>query len=139
MELKMDNSPPKLWKVLFLMAGFFNAVAGAAGMGFPALGIKFITGVETSEPGVLFIFFVMSFVVALFGLGYLMVAKNASANRGLISIGTVAKISLFVMAFYGFLNNLSTLEFMLVASSDLLWATLFMRYLWLSKKLQSTL
>ncbi len=129
----MDKSPSRFWKILFLIASFFNTAAGTIGMGFPALGIKFITGVETSEPGFLFVFFILSFVVALFGLGYLMVAMNASANRGLVYIGAIAKASLFVIALFGFLNNLSSLEFMLVASSDLLWAAMFALYLLKSK------
>ena len=129
MSIPIADSPTKFWKILFLFAGVFNLAAGATGMVVPAIGVTFISGIETAEPGVLFIFFILSFVVALFGLGYLMVAVNAAANRGLVTIGAIAKISLFGIAVYGYLNDLSTLEFMLVVSSDVVWALLFIRYL----------
>jgi len=130
----MKQSPPKFWKILFLVAGLFNFLAGCLGMVFPAQGLRFASGLEITEPSILFIFFMLCFVVALFGIGYFMVAFNAVANRGLVVVGIVGKISFPVMALYGYLNGLATLEFMLVIAGDLIWAGLFIHYLRTSKK-----
>ena len=69
MKPLMNNSPPTLWKYLFLLAGLFNGLAGGLGMAFPVSGLKFVTGLETAEPAVLFTFFLLCFAVSLFGLG----------------------------------------------------------------------
>ena len=129
----MKQSPPKFWKILFLVAGLFNFLAGCLGMVFPAQGLRFASGLEITEPSILFIFFMLCFVVALFGIGYFMVAFNAVANRGLVVVGIVGKISFPVMALYGYLNGLATLEFMLVIAGDVIWAGLFIHYLRTSK------
>ena len=102
-------------------------------MVFPAYGLRFASGLEITEPSILFTFFMLCFAVALFGLGYLMVAFNAVANRGLVVVGVIGKISFPAMALYGYLNGMATLEFMVVIFGDVIWAGLFTRYLIVSK------
>lgn len=134
MNLLIKQSPTKFWKILFLVVGLFNGLAGCLGMVFPAHGLRFVNGLEITEPSILFIFFIFCFVVALFGLGYFMVAFNAVANRGLVVVGVIGKISFPAMALFGYLNGMATLEFMLVIAGDLVWAGLFIYYLRMSKK-----
>ena len=133
MSFLIKQSPPKFWKILFLVAGLFNGLAGCLGMVFPAYGLRFASGLEITEPSILFTFFMLCFAVALFGLGYLMVAFNAVANRGLVVVGVIGKISFPAMALYGYLNGMATLEFMVVIFGDVIWAGLFTRYLIVSK------
>jgi hypothetical protein len=129
MKPMMNNSPPTFWKYLFLLAGLFNGLAGGLGMAFPVLGLKFVTGLETAEPAVLFTFFLLCFVVSLFGLGYALVAFNAPPNRGIVVVGAIGKICFFVIALYGYLNEVATLAFVVVTIGDVIWAGLFASYL----------
>ena len=129
----MKNSPSKLWKNLFFLAAIFNCTAGGLGMLFPAIGFKVVTGQEITDPAVIFVFFMLCFVVALFGFGYALVACNAATNRGLAVIGAVGKLCFFAMAWYGYLNGLSSLLFAVVTIGDLIWAILFIYYLRTSK------
>ena len=124
-----NNPPPTFWKYLFLLAGLFNGLAGGLGMAFPVPGLKFVTGLETAEPAVLFTFFLLCFAVSLFGLGYALVAFNAPANRGLVVVGAIGKICFFVIALYGYLNEVATLAFVVVTIGDVIWAGLFASYL----------
>lgn len=112
----------------------FNCVAGGLGMWFPVIGVNFVTGVETTAPAVLFIFFMLCFAVALFGLGCLLVAINTVANRGFVLVGAIGKISFFAMGLYGYLHGLSTLIFTLLVGVDLVWAALFIFYLSSTKR-----
>ena len=125
----MKNSPSKFWRNLFLLAGLFNGLAGGLGMAFPAPGFKFVTGLETAEPAVHFTFFILSFAVSLFGLGYALVAFNAPANRGFVVVGAIGKICFFVIALYGYLSEVATLAFVIVTIGDVIWAGLFASYL----------
>jgi hypothetical protein len=134
MNLLMNPSPPKFWKILFLVAGLVNGLAGCLGMVFPSHSLKFASGIEITEPSILFVFFMLCFVVALFGLGYFMVAFNAVANRGLVVVGAIAKISFPAIVLYGYLNGMATLEFMVLIVGDLAWAGLFIHFLRTSKK-----
>lgn len=136
MSLLINHSPPKFWKILFLVAGLFNVLAGCLGMVFPTYGLKFASGLEIGAPSVLFTFFMLSFAVALFGVGYFMVAFNAASNRGLVVVGVIGKISFPVMVLYGYLNEMATLEFMVLIFGDLIWAGFFARYLIISKNLR---
>ena len=136
MSLLIKQSPPKFWKILFLFAGLFNGLAGCLGMIFPAHGLKFASGLEITEPSMLFIFFMLCFAVALFGLGYFMVAFNAIANRGLVVVGAIGKLCFPAMALYGYLNGMATLEFMVLVMGDVIWAGLFIHYLKSSKNAQ---
>jgi len=125
----MTKAPTKFWKNLFIVAGVFNGLAGLLGMLFPAHGIKLATGLEVAEPGILFVFFLLCFAVALFGLGYFLVAFNAVANRGLVVVGIIGKVCFPVMALYGYLGGMATLEITLLIAGDLIWAGLFIYYL----------
>ncbi len=125
----MDNSLTKFWKCFFLLAGLFNCCAGGLGMGFPSLGLKVTTGLATAESGALLIFFLLSTVVALFGLGYIMVAFNAAGNRGLVIVGCIGKLCFFATALFGYLNGNATMTFFVLTIGDFLWAVLFLSYL----------
>ena len=130
----MNKSPTKFWKYLFLLAGLFNGLAGLLGMLFPGHGIKLATGVDVTEPGILLVFFILCFAVAMFGLGYFMVAVDAIAYRGMVVIGAIAKAGIFAICLYGYFNGVCTLELMVAAIGDAAWAVLFAIYLRTSKK-----
>jgi hypothetical protein len=129
----MKNSPPTFWKYLFLLAGIFNGLAGVLGMVFPAVGLKFITGLETAEPAVLFTFSLLCFTISLFGLGYALVAFNATTYRGFVVVGAIGKLFFFAIAIYGYLNGVATLLFVALTIGDFIWAGLFIHYLRTSK------
>ena len=85
-----SNSAPLLpWmKYLLIFVGFFNLMAGA-GMcmlyheGYELLGI--------SKPELVLPVQVMGILVALFGVGYLLVAQNPLENRHILTLGFLSK------------------------------------------------
>ena len=89
-------SPLKPWMTIVLrIAGVFNLVAGA-GMctlyheGYQLLGVP--------KPALILPVQIMGILVALFGVGYLMVAANAVENRNLLLLGMLSKAISSVVA-----------------------------------------
>ena len=117
------------WKRFFIIAGMSNCLAAGLGMWKPAVGFAVVTGVDNTAPTVLFIFFLLCFVVFLFGLGYLSVVINAVSSRGIVLIGAIGKICFFAMGLYGYLHGIATLIFAILVSMDLVWAAFFFFYL----------
>ena len=117
------------WKIFFLMAGLFNCLVAGLGMCFPAVTFTVVTGVNNTEPVVLYIFFIACCVVFLFGLGYFSVVINVVTSRGIILIGALGKICFFSMGLYGYLHGIASLIFMITVCIDLIWAVFFIIYL----------
>lgn len=88
-----------------------------------------VSGVDNTEPAVLFIFFTLCCAVFLFGLGYISVVVNAVASRGIVLIGAIGKICFFAMGLYGYLHGIASLIFIIVVCMDLIWAAFFFFYL----------
>ena len=73
-------------------------------------------------------------LIALFGIGYILVSRDISKNHGLVLIGALAKMSFFVFALiYFFLGDVNIL-IVLLGGIDILMAILFVEFLINSKE-----
>ena len=85
-----QNMPPLLpWmKFLLRFAGAFNLLAGAGMICLYHEGFKLLS---VPKPALALPVQVMGILVALFGVGYLLVATNAVENRNLLLLGFLSK------------------------------------------------
>jgi hypothetical protein len=67
--------------------------------------------------------------IALFGLGYWMVASAPEQNRGIVQLGLLGKIVAIVLVVGHYLAGNVSLPLALVVSGDVIFAVLFARYL----------
>jgi len=79
------------------VAGGFNLLAGAGMIGLHHEGFKLL---GVSKPAVALPVQVMGILVGLFGVGYLMVARNPVENRNILLLGTLSKAISSVVAFW---------------------------------------
>lgn len=67
--------------------------------------------------------------VLIFGIGYYMVSKQITANRGIVWLGALGKLSLFCEFTCFFISGKVTAMAFVLALGDIVWATLFLMFL----------
>jgi CHASE2 domain-containing sensor protein len=68
-------------------------------------------------------------LIALLGVGYIMVSRDISKNHGLVLVGGLTKLSFFLMSLvYFFIGDLNVL-IVLLGSVDLIMVILFTEFL----------
>jgi len=91
-------TPLRPWMVLVLrVAGIFNLSAGAGMICFYHEGYELL---GVAKPVLILPVQVMGILVALFGVGYLMVAANPAENRNILLLGVLSKAIGSVFALY---------------------------------------
>lgn len=112
----------RTWRYFFVVAGLYNVIGGVAGCVLVAGGAQAAKAAFATQ-----LLFIM---VVIMGVGYLLVARSPSENRGIVTIGLMTKIAGFVVTYYavwaGWLpsDNLIPPLF-----NDLPWGILFAVYL----------
>lgn len=91
-----------------------------------------LVGMKIPESPVWFIFSCMC--VALFGLGYFMVSRNLETNKGIVVMGTIGKIMVFILFLACTITGEISPLLMINASADLLFAVLFAEFLLFDKR-----
>jgi len=85
----MNTDPLKPWmKYLLRFAGCFNLLAGSSMIAFYHEGYEMLA---VSKPDLILPVQVMGILVALFGVGYLLVAANPVENRNILMLGFCSK------------------------------------------------
>jgi hypothetical protein len=72
--------------------------------------------------------------VATFGLGYFLVSRNIGKNQGIVIIGMVGKIMVFILFLFSTITGEISPLLMISASADLLFAVLFAEFLLFDKR-----
>ncbi len=118
-------------KILFTPAGLWNLSIGFTGLLFQefAINLFFGDGAYTGEFIAVIMTRIVMLAVIIFGLGYLMVARDPEGNRGVIILGLLSKLILFIMYTYYFMINLATIWAFLAVLGDFFWGILFIWYL----------
>jgi len=114
-------------RALFFVAAAANLFAAYAFL--PSVGIVWsMVGMSPPE-NTLFVHFFVLFV-ALFGCAYFWIALDVSNKRGLILISAIGKTSAVVVVFAHYLTGSVPLGLVVLLSGDLVFAALFLRFLY---------
>jgi hypothetical protein len=115
-----------VWRIVFGLAAAFNLAVGFAIMTDPAsLGTQPFTG--TAQEAL----FIKScgWLIAVFGLGYLMVAIAPLANRGIALLGVIGKAAMPVFAYPLYSSGVIPFESYALTLGDLVFVALFAWFL----------
>ena len=119
----------KYYKILFLVAALYNIINSVTFILVSIVATDlfpfFVVEIPTSM-----IWLQLSLIlIALLGVGYILVSRNISKNHGLVFIGGLAKLSFFLISLiYFFIGDLNIL-IVLLGSVDLIMVILFMEFL----------
>lgn len=124
----------KYYKILFLIAALYNILNSlifilvslfATGL-FPLFGVEIPPSMIWLQLSLI--------LIALLGIGYIMVSRDISKNHGLVLVGGLAKLSFFLMSLiYFFIGDLNIL-IVLLGSVDLIMVILFIEFLYFQNK-----
>lgn len=119
----------KYYKILFIIAALYNIINSVtfilvsivATDLFPLFGVEIPPSMVWLQLSLI--------LIALLGIGYIMVSRDISKNHGLVLVGGLAKLSFFLMSLvYFFIGDLNIL-IVLLGSVDLIMVILFMEFL----------
>ena len=89
-DVKNGRALPSRWMHFVLkFAGFYNIVAGLCMMLFYHEGFKFL---QVDKPELVMPIQLVGLLVAIFGVGYLLVDRNPAENRNVLLLGFLSKL-----------------------------------------------
>ena len=120
---------------MFRVAAIWNLLVGLTGIFLYSFCLDLIAGHRLDTITDLTLIFYRFFMIAviIFGIGYYLVSVNLEKNDGIVWMGACAKTIIFGFVLIDFLTGDATLFFLMIASTDLIFAVFFFLYL-LSKK-----
>jgi hypothetical protein len=84
----LSDGPMSFWRIVFALAALFNLTIGTAALFAPELLFALLR--QPPLPYFLFVR-IMGALVAIFGVGYAMVAAQPQQNRGIVWLGAIGK------------------------------------------------
>lgn len=122
---------------MFFLAGLWNLCIGLTGLFFTdfSVALFFGEGAVTSAFLAVVMFRLFMVAIMIFGLGYYLVSRELMLNRGIIWLGLISKIILFVIFIYFFFTGKATLIAALALSGDFLWSLLFLQFIYQTRSL----
>ena len=119
----------KYYKILFIVSALYNIINAVTFIlvSIVATDLFPLFGVEI-PPSMIWLQLSL-ILIALLGVGYIMVSRDISKNHGLVLIGSLAKLSFFLLTLiYFFLGDVSIL-IVLLGGIDLIMVFLFIEFL----------
>ncbi|MHA1193761.1 MAG: hypothetical protein ACTSP9_15980 [Promethearchaeota archaeon] len=119
----------KYYKILFIVSALYNIINAVTFIlvSIVATDLFPLFGVEI-PPSMIWLQLSL-ILIALLGVGYILVSRDISKNHGLVFIGGLAKLSFFLLTvIYFFLGDVSIL-IVLLGGIDLLMVFLFIEFL----------
>lgn len=119
----------KYYKILFLVAALYNIINSVIFIlvSLVATDLFPLFGVEI-PPSMIWLQLSL-ILIALLGIGYIIVSRDISKNHGLVLVGGLAKLAFFLMSLiYYFIGDLNIL-IVLLGSVDLIMVILFIEFL----------
>lgn len=123
----MDQRTKDNYSKFFLISALYNIIAAFNGMVFFEVMNKLLYGLKTKIQYGVTTFILRTFYthVLVFGIGYYIVSRDPSRNRGIVWMGMLAKIAFFFAAIPYFLKKKITAIAFLLAFGDLVFGILF--------------
>jgi hypothetical protein len=129
---KMSNA---FYTRLFSLGALWNICIGLTGVLFYEFSITLFFGSDAVAYNLISVMFYKLFMVAVivFGVGYFFVSRDLTLNRGIVWLGLVSKIILFIVFTYHFIDGRATLLAFLTLFGDFIWSLFFILFLWQTK------
>jgi len=121
----------KQYKDLFFLGAIWNVVLGLGSLTFFRLSMRMLfgkSGMTNKLTATLPLRF-FYIAIAIFGWGYYMVSKDLKQNRGIIKMGVVAKLIIFICFVYYWIQKKLTFFPVMLASVDVAFSALFTYFL----------
>ena len=116
-----------LWRVLFALAALFNLAVGVPLVLAPKMAVAGL--VETPPPDFM-LAQILGVLISVFGVGYAMVALDPPGNRSIAWLGVIGKLPIPVILWFYVRADLVPARTLLLSLGDLLFAVLFVLFLW---------
>jgi hypothetical protein len=115
------------WRGLFAFAAFVNLAVGGAMAAAPA---RVAEQLGVTGPGGPYAITMVGMMIAVFGVGYAIVARNPAGNRGIVWIGIVGKLGAAALAAMQYAAGLIPTSTFALGMGDVVFAALFALFLW---------
>lgn len=113
------------WRPFFIAAAAFNFVAGLGLMLAPAAAYA----VAGTAPPASLEARLMGWLIAALGIGYAVVARDPSRNRGIVQAGTIGKLGAVALVGAHWFSGQAPAAFALAILGDLVFAVAFILFL----------
>jgi len=127
-ERALTESRTRYYRALFLASAVWNALAAGAVL-FLLTNAMFRTRLGISNPADPLSLQLLASCLLLFGLGYYGVSRALSKNHGLVKLGVIGKIAVFLLFFGHALAGTIPVTLAVPSVVDLLFAALFLEFL----------
>lgn len=116
-----------LWRGFFAFAAIYNLAVGGA----MVAGAAQVAGqLDITGAGAPFAVMMSGLLIAVFGVGYALVAAAPAKNRGIVWIGMIGKFGAVVLATVQFNAGVIPFSTFLLGIGDLVFVALFALFLW---------
>jgi hypothetical protein len=112
------------WKIFFAVAALFNLLIGLSVMIAPQYSAP-----VPLEPAALLPIRVVGWFVFVFGIGYAIVSRDPLRHTGIVRIGVIGKLGMFVITLLACLTGLGSWSQAVPAFVDFPWAIAFIIFL----------
>jgi hypothetical protein len=121
---------------LFALGAAWNVVIALSILGAPMFSLRLLYGHEPGGDDQLLAMLDrdFAFCVLLFGIGYGIVAFDPSRNHGLVWLGILGKLGVVATLSQRWLSGVATAWVLPAAAGDLVFAALFIWFLWRNKQ-----
>lgn len=116
----------RLWKAVFAIAALFNLTVGLPLLLAPA---AFYASLGQPPPPDILSSQTAGLLIAVFGIGYAMVARDPVANRPILWLGVIGKTPLPLIVWLNVQAGRAPMSSFWLTLGDLLFAGLFLTYL----------
>jgi hypothetical protein len=117
----------KLWRSVFALAALFNLAVGGSMCAAPLLVAERL---GVGGAGAPYAMAMVGLLIAMFGIGYAMVAVNPPGNRGIVWIGMIGKAGAVLIGWLQYSAGALPLSSFSLAAGDVLFVVLFALFLW---------
>ena len=116
----------------FFFASLWNFSIGFIGILFTDFSIGLFFGPDAVTADFIAKLFFRLFMIAviIFGAGYYIVSREITFNRGIVWLGLLSKLILFVVFLIYFITGSATLMALIAVTGDFLWAMIFILFLY---------
>jgi len=117
----------RFWRGLFAFAAFYNLAVGGAMM---AASARVATQLNIFGPGGAYAVMLAGLLIAVFGIGYAIVAAAPAKNRGIVWMGVIGKAGAAGLAAAQFSAGAIPFNTFLFGLGDLVFMLAFGLFLW---------
>lgn len=120
-----------LFGKMFFLAALWNFGAAALGLFFTKFQFELLFGEDayTGDYHQIYVYRMFWVAVALFGIGYLIVAWVTTENRAIVWLGILGKLLMFAFILHAFLRDEATGVLLAIGVGEFLWTLLFFWFL----------